>query len=111
MDGGRNAACSVLAGSKGIHPKRCNHTHRKLKKGALSKLHEELHQDAPAPIHHSVWKGENEAELAKLKSGDVEDALAQCRFQQSLDLDAEELTTRLKGKGPRRHMKVITVAF
>ena len=101
----------VIGWKQGHSPKEpCDHVYRNMKKGVLSKLYEESYQHAPVPIH-SVWTDENELELAKLKSGDVEDVSTECGFQRSLDLDDEELITRLKVKGARRRMKVIAIAF
>lgn len=87
-----------------------NGMHKQTRKPGLQKLFEEKYLEAPDPVG-SMWTEEMEEKLQRLQSGNIEDVHAECGLRRALDLDDEEITIRIKSKGPRRKAKIITDAF
>ena len=83
---------------------------RTLKKPALQRLFLDKYESAPDPID-SVWTEENEEELKRLQSGEIEDISLECGIERGMDRDDDELTVRLKNKAPSRLIKILTCSF
>ena len=101
----------IVAWKQGHSPKEpYNDSFKGMKKPALQQLFEDKYESAPDPID-SVWTDEMEAELNKLKSGEISDVYVDCGILRAMERDEEEITTRLKNKVPSSRMKILTNTF